>query len=273
MLVPRPHLMNALTLNTMVRHSSRLFGPTLAGVVIAWQGVGAAYVVNTLGFVPVLLVLFLLHPPSVQRQEDRPRFSVPQMLEGLRFIWSTQIILSLVILDTLSMVFTSYQTLMPIFADEILGVGPTGFGALMSAPGVGFLMGAGALLMMGGVRRKGAMVLVSMVLYAGAIVLFALSRSYVLSLFFIAAASGLDAIGTVLRQTIVQLKVPEQIRGRATAGLGIFTMGAPSLGQTVTGSLASALGPPGALLVGAAVCTATVVTLAIGRRDVRAYRE
>jgi MFS family permease len=273
MLVPRTHLMNALTLNTMVRHSSRLFGPTLAGIIIAWQGVPAAYVVNTLGFLPVIAALFFLKVPRITNPQVRTRFNLFQMFEGLRFIWSTQIVLSLVILDTLSMVFTSYQNLMPIFADEILHVGPTGFGGLMSAPGVGFLIGAAILLMLSGVRHKGMMVLVSMAFYAGAVALFAISTSYVLALVLIAFASGFDAIGTVLRQTIVQLKVPEEVRGRATAGLGIFTQGAPSLGQTVTGGLASVLGAPGALLVGALVCSTTVIALFVGRKDLRTYQE
>ena len=271
-LVPRAHLLNAMTLNTVSRHGAMLVGPTLGGLLIAWKGVEVAYGINTLGFIPVIVALLLLRPPPVVRQGGRPRLNPSEMMEGLRFIWSTPIILSFILLDVAAMLFASYRSLLPIFADKVLGVGAAGFGALVSAPAFGFLIGTGILLLAGDIRRKGMVVLVSVLLYAVATGLFALSRSYLLSLLLIVAVGGFDSIGTVMRQTTLQLLVPDHIRGRATAVLHIFALGSPSAGQALIGSVAAVVGAPLALLGGSAVCLAAVSGVASRWREVITYR-
>ena len=140
-LVPRVHLMNALTLHTTTMHASRLLGPSLGGIIIAWQGAGLAYAVNAAAFIPVIVSLLLLHVPTVERQQVRRAFNPREIVERLRFIWATPVILGFILFDVSAMVFSTYRGLLPIFADEVLGVGPAGFGTLMSAPALGFLGG------------------------------------------------------------------------------------------------------------------------------------
>lgn len=256
-LVPRAHLMNAMTLNTISRHGAMLVGPTLGGLVIAWKGAELAYGINTLGFIPVIGALLLLRPPPVVRHGDRPRLNPGEMAEGLRFIWSTPIILSFILFDVAAMLFASYRSLLPIFAEVVLGKGAAGYGLLVSAPAFGFLIGTAVLLLAGDIRRKGMVVLVSVLLYAVATGLFAISRSYLLSLLLIVVVGGLDSIGTVMRQTTLQLLVPDRIRGRATAVLHVFALGSPSGGQ--------------ALMGGSAVCLAAVSAVAAKWREVVTY--
>ena len=142
----------------------------------------------------------------------------------------------------------------------------------MSAPAVGFLVGIGLLLMAGNFQRKGAVVLVSVLLYAVAAGLFALSRSFLLSLALIAAVGGFDSIGAVIRNTTLQLLVPDQIRGRATAALHIFTLGSPSLGQSLVGGVAAIVGAPLALLGGSVACIAVVCAVTAKWREILTYR-
>ncbi len=272
-LVPRVHLMNALTLHTTTMHASRLLGPSLGGIIIAWQGAGLAYAVNAAAFIPVIVSLLLLHVPTVERQQVRRAFNPREIVEGLRFIWATPVILGFILFDVSAMVFSTYRGLLPIFADEVLGVGPAGFGTLMSAPALGFLGGAGLLLLMGNVKRKGPVVLVATLLYAVTVALFALSEWYVVSLLLIMAAGGFDAIGTILRQTTLQLLVPDEIRGRATAVMHVFVTGGPSVGQSVLGAAAGVLGAPLALLGGSAVCFVAVMAVAARLREMLTYRE
>ena len=175
-------------------------------------------------------------------------------------------------MDTTAMLLTSYRTLTPIFAVDILGVGGLGFGLLLSAPAFGFLAGSVLLLMAGDVRRKGLVVTVSILGYAVALALFAMSTWFLLSLALIALVGAMDGISSIVRQTALQLVVPDQIRGRATAVLHVFAMGSPSAGQMVTGSLAAAMGAMGALLVGSAGVVVAVLALVAKWREVAAYR-
>jgi MFS family permease len=271
-LVPRSHLTNAITLNSTIRHATMLFGPAVGGLLIDWQGAGSTYLINAVLFVPVVIALMFLRVPVGQYARGIRYFTVSHMVEGLKFIWSTHIILALIVLDTVAAISTGYRGLMPVFAEDILGVGASGLGLLLSAPAVGFLVGAGVLLMMGDIRHKGAVVLVSLLGYLVAIAVFSQSKSYVLSLVLIAAVGGLDGVATIMRQTTTQLLVPDEIRGRATSVHQAFARGSPSLGYLVMGALAVQLGAPGALLAGSGFAAVVLVVVGLKWREVISYR-
>ena len=271
-LLPRTHLQNAYALNTTSQQGSQFIGPTLGGFIIAWGGAGAAYLTNALGFLPVIVALMFLRVPPARQELKIRQVNLGQMLAGLRFIGATRLILGLVIMDTVVMTFTSYRALMPIFAVDVLGVGSEGLGLLLAAPSVGFLMGSLVILSLGNIQRKGLTVVLSFAGYASAIFLFSLSQSFALSLFAIALVGGMDAIGTILRQTTLQIMVPDEIRGRATSVLQVSAGGSNNLGYFVTGSIAAALGAPGALMAGAVVCIVVVSSVAIGWRRVMLAR-
>ena len=249
-----------------------LFGPAVAGFMVELLGAGSTYLLNAILFVPVVIALMFLRIPVGQYARGIRHFTASHMVEGLKLIWSTHIILALIVLDTVAAISTGYRGLMPVFAEDFLNVGPSGLGWLMSAPAFGFLAGSGILLLLGDIRHKGAVVLVSLLGYLVAVALFSQSTSYILSLVLIAAVGGLDGVATIMRQTTTQLLVPDEIRGRATSVHQAFARGSPSLGYLVMGALAVQLGAPGALLAGSAFAAVVLVVVGLKWREVLSYR-
>jgi predicted MFS family arabinose efflux permease len=189
----------------------------------------------------------------------RETFSVGSFLGGLRFLFSEPIILALVLLDFIVVGVGYYRPLLPIFAKDILSVGPAGFGLLSSAPAVGGITGALVVLLIGDVERKGLLALWSFLSYALAVGLFALSTNFWLSIFLLGILGLVNSLQALMRQTTFHLLTPDQLRGRAFAIFNMFSQGANAVGAAQVGFVAALLGAPGALLFGCAA--ATVVTL------------
>lgn len=269
--VPRTHLMNAITLNQVIQQSAQLVGPTLAGLVVAWAGPASAYFANATLFIPALAGLAALRVETPRPTGARGmRFS--NVLEGLNFVRRTPVLVGLILLDTTATLFGSYRALMPVFAKDILHVGPAGLGTLLSAPALGAVLGTIGILSIGNVQRKGLMVLMSTSLYACALVFFGVSHWFGLSLALAGTLGLLDAMGVSVRQTTVQLRTPEHLRGRATSIQQIFAMGAPSLGYLLAGTMASAMGPRLTLFLAGGVIISVVGIIALANRELRSYR-
>jgi predicted MFS family arabinose efflux permease len=142
---------------------------------------------------------------------------------------------------------------LPVFAKDILFVGPTGFGMLSSAPAVGGIIGTVLLLLIGDVKSKGLLALWSFLAYAAAVGVFAISTSFWLSLLLLGAMGMANSLQAVMRQTTFHLLTPDQVRGRAFAVFNMFSQGANAVGATEVGFMAALLGAPGSLLFGCAV--------------------
>ncbi len=252
--VPRSHLTNALTLASSSHQSSILIGPAVGGLLISFFSgqVGPAYVVTTALYLPALAALFLLHEVRPAEGRSRARLRRADLLEGLRWVGRTPIVLALSTIDFTAMVFTGYKVLLPFYAVK-LGVGSAGFGFLTSAPAVGFLIGSAVLLALGDVPRKGLAMAIGIVGYVAAVSVFAVSPwvgGFPVALAALAAAGGFDGVSAIMRRTTLQLLVPDDIRGRATAVVQVFTRSTSSVGLMGTGGLATVLGAGGALLAG-----------------------
>ena len=135
-LVPRSHLTNAVALNSSVSQGSHFIGPMLGGLSLAWMSTGNAYLFNALFYIPAAIAVVLLKTPAVDKT-TREKFSMASYLGGVKFLFSEPIILTLVMLDFIVVGFGYYRPLLPIFAKDILFVGPAGFGMLSSAPAIG----------------------------------------------------------------------------------------------------------------------------------------
>ena len=270
-LVPRHYLMNAITLNQAARHGSMLFGPALGGLLLGWVGAGWTYVTVAAIFVPTVGALFFLKPMPPDPEARRRGMSVKSMLEGFRFVFGNNVMLAMMLLDVIAMLFTHHRGLVPIFAEEILNVGTFGFGVLMSAPAAGFLIGSAALLTAGDVRHKGMIVVGTYLAYMGSMAIFATSTTYWISLLALAAVGGLDGVGAIMRSTILQGAVSDEIRGRATAVLQLSNRGGPSMGQLMLGAMAAAITAPTALLVGSVIGVITLVIVISTVRGVATY--
>jgi MFS family permease len=244
-LVPTEDLPGALSLNFSAFQISTIAGPALAGAVIAAapadeRGLALIYVLNALSFLAVIAALALMRTSGAVPAADRPpAHPITALSEGLRFVFSTPLIVWTMSLDFLATFFSGSMSLLPIFADQVLHVGAGGYGILASAPAVGALAGSLYLSLRAMPDRQGRVFLWAVGAYGAATVLFGLSRVFWLTLLGLAAAGLADAISTVIRQTLRQFATPDALRGRMTSVNMIFFMGGPQLGELEAGFVAS----------------------------------
>jgi len=251
-LVPRSYLTNAVSLNSSASQGSHFIGPMLGGITLAWMSTGNAYLLNALFYIPAVITIVLLNAP-VSAKTTRENFAFASFLGGVKFLFSEPIILTLVLLDFVVIGFGYYRPLLPVFAKDILFVGPAGFGMMSSAPAVGGILGTIALLTFGDVKSKGLLALWSFLAYALALGVFAISTSFVLSLILLGTMGLANSLQAVMRQTSFHLLTPDHVRGRAFSVFNMFSQGANSIGATEVGFMAALLGAPGSLLFGCAV--------------------
>jgi predicted MFS family arabinose efflux permease len=251
-LVPRSHLTNAVSLNSSASQSAHFIGPMLAGLTLALMTTGNAYLCNALLYLPAAAAIFLLTISSAL-VGIREKFSLASFLGGFRFFRQEPIVMTLVLLDFTIVSVGYYRPLLPIFAKDILGVGPAGFGALSSAPAVGGVFGTVLLLLIGDVERKGLLALWSFLAYATALGLFAISTNFWLSLLLLGSLGLANSLQAVMRQTTFHLLTPDHVRGRAFAVFNMFSQGANAVGATQVGFMAALIGSSGSLLFGCAI--------------------
>lgn len=251
-LVPPSHLTNAVSLNSSVSQGAFFTGPMLAGLSLAWMKTGNAYLFNALFYLPAAMGIILLRTSGAPERTGEP-FSFISILGGLRFLFSQPIVFALVLLDFVITGVGYYRPLLPIFAKDILRVGPAGFGVLSSAPAVGGVLGTVLLLLAGDVKHKGLLALSGFFAYAFVLGLFGISTQFWLSLFLLSLLGLANALQAIMRQTAFHLLAPDHLRGRAFSVFNMFSQGANSVGAAEVGFVAAFLGAPGALLFGCAI--------------------
>jgi MFS family permease len=269
-LVPRADLTNALALSSTQRQVASLVGPSIAGIVIAASGPLLCYAVDASSWVAMLVALTLMRPIA-QPTGGRRAVSFAALGEGLQFVWANPIILSVMALDFGQNFFGSARALLPIYARDILEVGPQGLGLLYSATSVGALAAGAAMSMRGQARRAGRGVLVSIGLYGVCMAVFGISHNFWLSFVMLALSGGANTVSTILRGTISQLVTPDEVRGRVTSVTSMFTNTGPQLGQFEAGTVADIIGPEPAALAGGLAVTAIAATVATVTASVRSF--
>lgn len=248
-LVPREIFINAVSLNTLQRQSAIIIGPAIAGFMISFFGVQSVYLFNALSFLAFLIMILVIHIPP--REEKAPvSVNWSSIKEGIVFVGSRPIIYSTMVLDFLATFFGTANILMPIFATDILKVGAEGLGLLYSAPAVGGMLAGLYFSGKHKVKNQGKIIIGAILIYGAAIVGFSLSRSFYLSLAFLAVMGMGDMVSTIVRTTLRQLLTPDYIRGRMVSINSLFSTGGPKLGDTEAGFLAHAIGAPFATLFG-----------------------
>lgn len=271
-LVEKKHLANALSLNTIMFQISTIVGPSLAGLLIAKSGVGSIYVFNAFSFIAVLIALFQMNA-SGAITGTRGEISLGAIREGLKFVKSKTIIWSTMVLDFFSTFFSSATALLPIFAKDILHVGPQGLGLLYAAPAVGAILAGFFVTHTGALKKQGILLLTSVTLYAGATIVFGFSKIFLLSLLALLFVGLGDGISTIIRNTIRQLATPDYIRGRMTSVNMIFFMGGPQLGEFEAGVLAATVGAPLSVVFGGLGTLLIVGIMAITIPVLRRYQD
>jgi MFS family permease len=257
-LVPREQLSKALALHSSQRYVAVIAGPSLAGLVLAFSGPAACYAIDALSWLAMLVSLLLLRT-RLQSGRGWEAVSLHSLREGFRFVSLHAIIFPLMILDFGATFFGSAKALFPVYARDILSVGPQGLGLLYAASAAGALLVAVIMSLFGEGRRAGIWILIGVGVYGVCTCLFAVSQLFWLSVLLLAGAGAGDMISSILRGTINQLSTPDSLRGRMASINSIFTSSGPQLGQFESGVVAAWLGTELSALTGG---LATLIILA-----------
>ncbi len=248
-LVPQADLPNAIALSSTQRNVASIVGPGLAGVLLAVHGPALCYGIDAVSWFAMLAALLSISARPTPLSGLRG-ISRSALRDGFTFVRHNPVILSLMVLDFGATFFGEPEALLPIFAKHILSVGPTGLGLLFAATSVGSLLAATAMSLLPIRANVGRWVIMGVAVYGASVVVFAVSRVFVLSLLMLALMGAGDSVSAVLQVTINQIVTPDKLRGRVSAIDNIFVLGGPRLGQVESGVVASVGGAPFAALTG-----------------------
>jgi MFS family permease len=241
-LVPRADLTSAIALNSTQRQAATIAGPSVAGLMLAAGGAAICYFGNAATLLGMVGALLLIRGQTQERHAGRA-FRLQSLGEGVQFVWNNPVILALMALDFGQNFFGTPRALFPVYARDILGVGPEGLGLLYAAASLGAIVVAVGMSLVGNVRRAGLIVLIGVVIHAVCIVLFAYSPVFWFSVLMLAGEGAGNAFSAILRNTINQLLTPDDLRGRVSSVNSMFTNTGPQLGQFRSGAVAEVLGP------------------------------
>ncbi len=239
----------AIAFGQIIRQSSIILGPAMAGVLHAVGGSTLVFgTASAFGFVGLYAFMVLRVPPVVSATQGPP--AMQEMLGGVRFIAGHPVMLGAITLDATAVLFGGAVALTPSFATSVLRAGALESGFLRAAPGIGALIAALVLAMTGMPRRIGPTLLAAVAAFAGSIVMFGYSTTFPVALVALVCAGGFDMFNVVIRHTIVQLATPNEMRGRVTAANQLLIGASNELGEVESGLTAEWWGTPQAIRVG-----------------------
>jgi len=272
-LVTREDLPNAISLVTIMFQIASVAGPSLAGIVIASFGVGWVYAFNAASFLMVILALLLMRNVPAVHGTLRGTISLRSALEGLRFVFTSPMIRSTMLLDFYATFFSSATALLPIFAQDILHVGARGYGWLYAAQSIGALLASVLMVrMVDRIERRGAVLLWAVTTHGLTTAVFGLSRVFWLTFRCLAMTGASDTVSMVLRNIIRQLETPDHLRGRMTGVNMAFFMGGPQLGELEAGLVANWLGAFFTVVSGGIGCLLATAWITLKTPVLPAYR-
>ena len=259
LIVPKKVYPNAATWNSSTWQMASILGPAVAGLTINWLGVHwSLCIVFVLVVISFLLGLLISKKPVLNPKIGEP--IIQSLKEGVRFVFKTKAILGALSLDMIAVLFGGAVALLPVFAQDILKVGPEGFGVLRAAPAVGAFLTMLTTAYIPISRRAGMKLLVAVFGFGISIIVFGLSSFFwisVVALFF----SGItDGVSMVIRQTILQLKTPDHMRGRVSSVNSMFVGSSNELGAFESGLTAKLMGTVTAVVFGGTMTLITALT-------------
>jgi MFS family permease len=248
LLVPPTLLPRALAFSAAGMQLAIIAGPAVGGLLYV-AGATTVYATCVLLFGIAALLLLRVHhadPPA------RERATWQTLLAGVSYVRSNPVVLGAISLDLFAVLLGGATALLPIFAKDLLHVGPWGLGLLRGAPAVGALAMSLALTRWPITRRAGRLMLWAVVVYGLATAAFGFSTSFVLSMATLAITGAADMVSIVVRQSLVQLETPDAMRGRVSAVNSVFIGASNQLGEFESGATAALLGPVGSVVLGGA---------------------
>nr|WP_176664863.1 MFS transporter [Variovorax sp. SG517] len=247
LLVPPSMLSRAMAFSSAGMQGAIIGGPALGGLLFV-AGMAVVYGASVVFFaIACALVLRLRYAYTPAAREP---VTLATVFAGVDFIWKRKPVLGAVSLDLFAVLLGGAVALLPIYAKDILHTGPWGLGLLRSAPAVGALVMSIALTRRPVERNVGRTLLLAVGLFGLCMVVFGISKSFIVSLIALAVSGGADMVNVVIRQTLVQLETPDAMRGRVSAVNSIFIGASNQLGEFESGATAALLGPVGSVVVG-----------------------
>jgi MFS family permease len=247
LLVPAALLPRALAFSSAGLQGAVIAGPAIGGFIYA-AGPGATYGVCVLLFALATALVLAIRYAQAPPPGEPP--GLAHLLAGLRFVAANKVVLGAVTLDLFAVLLGGALALLPMFAKDILHVGPLGLGLLRAAPAMGALLMSLWLTRHPLQRRVGPLLLGAVAVYGAATLVFGLSTSFAVSLVALAVTGAADMVSVVIRQTLVQLETPDAMRGRVSAVNSLFIGASNQLGEFESGATAALLGPVGSVVLG-----------------------
>lgn len=249
-LVPAELLPRAIPWSTLSVQGGMVLGPWIGGILCAISPVISYEVAGELYFIAMLTGVYLLFQPINARGEKRDASRFTMIHEGLLYLWSSKIVLGAISLDLFAVFLGGVTALLPVYARDILNIGPDGFGLLRSGPAIG---GAVVTLILSRFpikRHTGKWMLLSVMVFGVATTFFAVSKTVWFSVTMLVVLGAADSISVYVRQSLVQIMTPNRMRGRVSAVSGLFISASNELGEFESGVAARFLGPVGSVIFG-----------------------
>ena len=268
-MVGKQDLMNAIALNSSVFNGAAVIGPSVAGVIIGAAGVPVCFLANSVSYLAAVAALLMMRnlPTTVRAREEQPWFD--RLAGGWSYVRREPLVgLLLVSVALFSLFAMNRLTLIPLFADQVLRVGAAGFGFLMASMGLGALVGALSLAFFPRLGADPARQFWLSMIWVAALLIFSFSRSFGPSVaaLFVAGYCQISFIATA--NTRIQTLTPDHLRGRVMALYGQALIGVGPIGAMQAGALATLLGAPWALAIGAVAAGAVVLAIRLLRPEV-----
>ena len=262
-IVPRELYANSSAWNSSMFHIAMVSGPAIGGLLIGFFGINVAYfAVVTLIFISLVLYLNVKSRPTPQKIKKESLFE--SLGSGIKFVFNNQVILGALSLDMFAVLFGGAVAMLPIFASEILKVGAEGFGFLRAAPAAGAVFMSLFLAHNPPMKNSGKKLLFCVAGFGLCIIVFAISRNFYLSLFLLALSGMFDNVSVIIRQTIIQLYSPDDMRGRIASVNSVFIGSSNEIGSFESGLAARLIGLiPSVIFGGTMTLIISVITAKI----------
>lgn len=260
LVIPREFYPNGITWSSSAWQSGAVLGPLTGGLLYAWTGVSATFAVVTLFLLISAAALWMLPPKPVHYQANPETSLWGSLTQGIKFVFRTHEILAALSLDLFAVLFGGAVALLPVYADLILHVGPRGLGVLRAAPAIGSCVTLVVLAYVPLNRGPGLKLLSAVFLYGVSIIIFGLSVNFALSIFALFMSGMFDGVSVVIRNTILQMKTPDRMRGRVSAVHTMFVGSSNEFGSFESGVTAKWMGTVVAVVFGGCMTLGVVIT-------------
>jgi MFS family permease len=272
LVVPNNAFANAVTWNVNLFQIASMTGPAVGGYVVALslarvKDVSWAYMLDAVCCAIFGFLIFAVHARPQTKEGDTDR----SLLAGIRFVWRTKILLATMLLDLFAVLLGGVVWLLPVFASDILKVGPSGLGWLRAADAVGAITMGIIIAHLPPMKHAGRNMLVAVIGFGAATIVFGYSTNYALSLAMMFAIGALDNISVVVRHTLVQVLTPDAMRGRVSAVNNVSIGCSNELGGFRAGAVAQVIGPVASVVAGGIGTIVVVVLVALKWPQVRKY--